>query len=189
MTPIPVAIVILSFIAARPSCRCSVGSLRLPPHRVGADRLRNPGADPLLRPWPRRGVASIDLLFLAYNLWTRRRLDASTTASADGIEFGGSLAVESFGGYLIARAYVRDLATFAASLGFLVLAVASRQALATSGNAVGQILVHDLALRAHRLLPSDRRRDAAGLTRAYATFDHPILYGTFCSQPCSRCCG
>lgn len=178
-TPVAVAIVILSF-ACPTELSLFVGSLRLPPHRLALIAF----AIPAIIYFFGRGRARItafDLLFLAYNLWTVGVFMIHLGAS-DGFEFGGSLAVESFGGYLIARAYVRDLDSFRASLGFLVFTVAAVALLALPETLSGRILVHDW-LRAmtgyyHPIGVETR----LGLTRAYSTFDHPILYGTFCAS-------
>lgn len=177
--PLPVTLAILSFVMPT-EFSLFLGSVRLPPHRVVLLIFIVPALIRLIRS-PDIRLNHFDVLFLLYAAWT-----ATTYCLNDGLgegfQYGASLAIESFGGYLIARAYVRDLATLRAvfALLFVIMGLVSTVALAEALS--GQILVHDALHKLtgyHYPVGIEKR---AGLTRAYVTFDHPILYGAFCAS-------
>ena len=98
-----------------------------------------------------------------------------------GLVYGGSQALESLGGYLVARAWVRNEADLRATLRALGWAIFVAALIALPETLLGQIFTHDL-LRAitgyYHPIGIEQR---LGLTRAYGVFDHPIHYGTFCA--------
>lgn len=175
--PLPVVLVIASFLCPT-EFSLYLGGLRLPPHRV-ALIIFVPFA--LARMLTRRGihVRSYDLLLLAFALWT---IFAYWQHSGqEGFVYGGSLALECFGGYIVARAFVRTPDDVLATLRALVVAIATAALFALPETLTGHIYTHE-ALRAltgyvHPIGIEQR----LGLTRAYGTFDHPIHYGTFCA--------
>lgn len=176
--PLPVAILVVALVCPT-ELSIYAGSLRLPPHRLALIVFLVPA---LMRLAAGNGarIAAYDYLFLLYNLWTVVVFTIHL-GLADGVEFAGALALESFGGYVVARAYVRDYETFRATLRFLLLAMVAVALLAIPESVFGKLFVHDLM---QSLTGYDHPRgieERMGLTRAYATFDHPILYGTFCS--------
>jgi uncharacterized protein with PQ loop repeat len=92
-------------------------------------------------------------------------------------KFGGSLALEMLGGYLIARAYVRTPAQFSGAVRFYVMLVA-----------ILGVIAAPEALFKYKLLPYFQVSNLEGaegmrlgMHRAAATLDHPILYGVFCT--------
>jgi hypothetical protein len=177
-TPLPITLVVLSFLCPT-ELSLYVADLRLPPHRV-ALLLLIPVA--LTRIVVRRDIRirAFDVLFLLYNLWTLAVFIGHGEGSA-GLVFGGSLALESLGAYAIARAWIRDCATFLASLRFLALAAVISLLFALPEMLTGRHYIHDLlqSLTGYELPRKVQTR--LGLTRAYGTFDHPIHLGTFCA--------
>ena len=90
-----------------------------------------------------------------------------------GLESGGVLLLRSVGAYLVARAIIRnhdDFVSFVKLLGIIVFCL--------SFITVPESLYGKNFLRPNLSEVGER----LGLTRAYGTFDHPILYGVFCAS-------
>ena len=175
--PLPVVLVIVSFLCPT-EFSLYLGGLRLPPHRV-ALILFVPVA--LFRMLSRRDthIRSFDLLFLAFAAWT---LFAYWTHSDwEGLVYGGSLGLESFGGYIVARAFVRTPDDIVNALRVMVLAIVAAALIALPETLLGQIFVHDALRALTGFVHPTAIEQRLGLTRAYGTFDHPIHYGTFCA--------
>lgn len=176
--PRPVVLVILSFLCPTEFSLYLAG-LRLPPHRV-ALLLLVPFA--LYRMATSRNIRirAFDVLFFAFAGWT---LFAYWSHSGwEGFVYGGSLALESFGGYIVARAFVRSPDDALNAVRVMVLAIALAALVALPESLFGQIFTHD-ALRALTgyVHPTGVETRLKLLTRAYGTFDHPIHLGTFCA--------
>jgi hypothetical protein len=101
------------------------------------------------------------------------------------LEGGGSLFLELFGSYCLGRVFITDLSSyiaFARSLGIMVtiLAVVG-VAESLMGSAFLMKLVHSMFGSSFQS-PMEPR---FGFTRAYTSFDHPILWGLIASVPIS----
>ncbi len=178
-TPLPVLILIIGLICPT-ELSVFVGSLRLPPHRIAILLFVLPALWRIVIQGKAR-VASYDVLFFLYNVWTVS-VFMIHLGSSDGLEFGGAIALESFGGYLIGRAYVRNYDEFRATLRCLFLAIIILAGMALPEALLGQHFVHDWLYQVtgyHHPVDVEYR---LGILRAYATMDHPILYGTFCAS-------
>src|SRR5690606_21063170 len=112
-TPVPVIMLIIAFLCPTEFSLYLEG-LRLPPHRV-ALLILLPIA--LIKLVMGRGVKfrSYDLFFILFNLWTVG-IFMYHQGQHEGLVYGGSLALESLGSYLVARVWVRDADTFHATL-------------------------------------------------------------------------
>lgn len=101
-----------------------------------------------------------------------------------GAKFGGSLLLESLGGYILARAYVRNGTEFAYAVGTYFLFVMVTALIAIPETFLRLQFVHDLAAAISGLPKAVIGSEAGrlGLARANSTFDHPILYGVFCAS-------
>lgn len=100
-----------------------------------------------------------------------------------GIKYGGSLALEALGGYLLARAYVRNYTQFAQAVSFYFLFVLVAAAVAIPEAFLKIKVVHAWAsaLTGNPDVAVTSEAGRLGLERATSTFDHPILYGVFCA--------
>lgn len=176
--PLPVTLVIVSFLCPT-ELSLFLGDLRLPPHRI-ALILLFPFALYRFALSNKVRVQGFDLVFLAFNIWTVC-IFAHHNGTPDGIVYGGSLALESFGGYLIARAYVRDFPTLVVVLKVMLLAIATAALIALPETLLGQNFAHDILRSVTGYEHPVAVETRLGLTRAYSTFDHPIHYGTFCA--------
>jgi hypothetical protein len=101
---------------------------------------------------------------------------------SNGTVYGGSLALESFGGYVVARSWIRDVDQFRAVLKLLVAAALVAGLIALPETLFGQHYLHDLLQGLTGYVHPRDTEQRLGLTRAYGTFDHPIHLGTFCAS-------
>ncbi len=176
--PIPAVLVLLSFLCPT-ELSLYVEGLRLPPHRVALIVLF-PLAVLRLVSRPDVHIRLYDLMFVLFGVLTVG-VFVYHSGGHEGFVYGGSLALESVGGYVVARAYVRDYATMLATLKALFWTIAAAAVIALPETLLGQIFTHDLLAKLTGYVHPIGVETRAGLTRAYGTFDHPIHYGTFCA--------
>lgn len=175
--PLPVLIYLLGIVIP---VKFSLGPLSLNAPRLLLLIVILPLSINLLRGTYGRILAA-DVLFFLYAAWMPFSLLINNPDRA--LEFGGSEFIEFFGGYLLARAYIRDESTFAAlayTLAFLVIA--------TLPFALYEAVTgHPIILEFIRKLPGIQTDNTVqqelrlGFERAQVTFPHPILYGLFAS--------
>lgn len=176
--PVPVVLVLLSFLCPT-ELSLYVEGLRLPPHRVALLALF-PVALWRLVALPDVRLRLFDLLFLAFGASTVG-VFVYHAGGHEGFVYGGSLALESVGGYLVARAFVRDQPTMVAALRALFWTIVAAAVIALPETLLGRLFTHDLLASLTGYVHPTGVETRAGLTRAYGTFDHPIHYGTFCA--------
>jgi hypothetical protein len=92
-----------------------------------------------------------------------------------GVKYGGSLAVEAIGGYLLARVYVRNFAQYSFAVRTYLLLVIVAGLIALPETLTGMKLVPGLGP------PVGVDTGRFGLHRGNGGFDHPILFGAFSS--------
>lgn len=98
------------------------------------------------------------------------------------LQSGGILFVESVGGYLLARVYIRNNYQFLAAVKLLFLMVLFVGALAIPESLLFKHFARDFAASITGAPPVTWQETRIGLMRALSVFDHPILYGTFCAS-------
>jgi len=178
-TPLPILILVFSFICPT-ELSLYLGGLRLPPHRIALLVFLPMALTRLMgKDGPR--LKSFDYLVFGYNIWTVSVFMLNDGAE-EGLKFGGSLALESFGSYILARAYVRDVATAASVIGALFAAVLLAGLIALPETVLGSHYVHETLAKLTGYSHPIAYEKRLGLTRAYGTFDHPIHFGTFCAS-------
>lgn len=172
--PFAVAIVIVSFLAPT-ELSLYLAGLRLPLHRVA-----------ILVAFPfalaqfltgRARFKSYDILFMLYAVWTTNVF--MFHSGYEGFVFGGSLALESFGSYIAARAFIRNREQFLASFRLLMTVVAAAGVIALPEMLFGSHFTHDTLQGLTGYVVQRGVEVRQGLTRAYGTFDHPIHLGVF----------
>ena len=174
----PVILLIIAFLCPT-EFSLYIAGLRLPPHRV-ALLLVIPAA--LWRLFAQKGLKlrSFDVAFVLFNVWTIA-IYMYHQGQDEGLVYGGSLALESLGSYLVARVWIRNSEQFLATLRVMGAAILAAGIIALPETLFGQIFTHDILKTltgyAHPVAVETRLH----LTRAYGTFDHPIHYGTFCA--------
>lgn len=153
-----------------------LGSIRLSPYRIVLLAFLLPAiarclSDPKIRFHP------ADLLIGLFAAWGV----LSLVANASSIETGAIFIVETLGSYILARAYLTDLARFIGMVRILYLAVAISVPFALYEALTGNPIILTLLDFAFTVLPNVPHEIRLGLDRAQFVFDHPILYGLFCS--------
>jgi O-antigen ligase len=178
-TPLPVLLLVLGIICPL-ELTVIIGTLHLPPHRCIILLFIGPALTKLFGQ-KRMKLKPYDILFVLYNCWTTFVFATHMELQA-GLTYGGSLAAESLGGYAIARAYIRDYDAFMATLNTIFKCVVLEGLLALPEAFTGAHFVHTSLKFIGGVTPSTNSEIRWGLTRSYATFHHPILYGAFCAS-------
>ncbi len=176
--PLPIVILILSFLCPT-ELSLYLGGLRLPPHRV-AVLVLFPIALWRLASQQGMRIRSFDLMVMSFAIWTV--LAYWVHSGWDGIVFGGSLAVESFGTYVVTRAFVRGRDALLGTMRVMLVAIAVAALIAAPETFFGRIFTHDMLRDITGYVHPTSVETRLGLTRAYGTFDHPIHYGGFCAS-------
>jgi len=174
-----VAFVVLGYLGPQ-ELSLFLGSMRLPIHRLALLLMFCVAAVAFLRSRVIK-LHLFDYAFLAFNLWVMFAYILHLGAG-DGIEYGGSLALESFGSYFVARVFIRDEKSFRGALGFVFLAVLIAGAVALPESITGRHFIHETLHKLTGYYHPIAYEKRLGLTRAYSFFDHPIHLGTFCAS-------
>lgn len=128
------------------------------------------------------GVLAADLLLVGHVAWVAVALARNNPGML--VQNAGANAVELLGGYLIARCYVRDLATLLALFRWLAAILALLLPLTLYEAVTGTSLI----LEALRALPgigtegNVNMPQRLGLNRVQGAFPHPIHFGVFASS-------
>lgn len=127
-------------------------------------------------------IIATDILLFGYSGWMALAMLFNHTPAV-AIEYTGSTTVVLLGGYLTARATIRDKETFIAFIRFLALIVIFTLPFAiyeiiTSRTTIPRWLAQIPGISSHNDINHDPR---LGLWRAQVMFPHPIHYGIFCS--------
>jgi hypothetical protein len=185
--PLPVVLLIASLLCPT-ELSVYVAGLRLPPHRIALIILF-PIAIYRLMLRPDIRIHAFDWAMIAYNVATLAVFDhhgiqyiGPDLTPSNGLVYGGSLALESLAGYLVARAWIRDQEQFRAALRLLVVAALVAGLIALPETLLGRHFTHDLLQSLTGYVHPRDTEQRLGLTRAYGTFDHPIHLGTFCAS-------
>lgn len=172
--------IVLVGIFLPPTMAVYLGGMKLIPGRVAILILFLPALFILLRRL-RRPLAS-DFFAFATAAWI---LMASITVEGyNSISSAGIEALEFFGAYTIARAYLFGrpaLVTFIRLFKIVTMALIT---LALLDIVAGRPLIIEITaslFNTAKFLTPSRSLFGLNIIRATATFDHPILYGTFCA--------
>ncbi len=176
--PIPIMLLVASFLCPT-EFSLEVAGLRLPPHRFALLLAFGFALFRLLSGRDIR-IKAFDVVFAVFAAWNVYVFSYHEGYPA-GTIYGGSLALESFGAYLVARAYIRDVHSLLASIKVLTIAIVLAALIALPETLFGRLFVHDFLHSLTGYYHPVAVQTRLGLTRAYGTFDHPIHYGTFCA--------
>ncbi|MBV5338799.1 MAG: hypothetical protein J0665_04460 [Deltaproteobacteria bacterium] len=120
-------------------------------------------------------VIATDKLLIYFSLWMILALSINHGILV-GLQSGGILMLESLGTYLLARTFIRTEEQFCSLVKLLILLI-----IGISFFTIPEAITGINLLRPHAGHISGR----LGLTRAFGSFDHPILYGCFCASTIS----
>ena len=177
-TPLPVVFLIIAFLCPT-EFSLFLDGLRLPAHRVVLILLLPIALCHLLMQ-RRLRIRSFDLAFVLFNIWTVG-IFVYHHGDQEGLVYGGSLALEGLGAYLVARTWIRDHDIFLATLRTVAWAIAIAAMIALPETLLGQNFTHDFLKTVTGYVHPTAVETRLHLTRAYGSFDHPIHYGTFCA--------
>jgi hypothetical protein len=185
--PLPIVLLIASLLCPT-ELSVYVAGLRLPPHRIALIILF-PIAVYRMVMRPDIRIRSFDLAMVAYNVATLAAYSyhgiqfiGPDLTPSNGTVYGGSVALEGLVGYLVARAWIRDIEQFRVVLRLLLAAVVVAGLIALPETLLGQNFAHDIMQGLTGYAHPRGIELRLGLTRAYGTFDHPILLGSFCAS-------
>lgn len=156
-----------------------VGSLRLSPYRIVLIITFFTSLSMLFS----RRVGKphgVDFLMIGHSLWVLLSFFVNEGAG-QGIESGGIYIIESLGAYLVGRCWIRTREDFEAFCRVVVFLVIGMLLFTIPEALTGYHLIREAfrAVLGGAGLPYIEPR--LGLSRAFGSFDHPILYGTFCA--------
>lgn len=173
---LPVTVLLISF-ALPPETSLSLGSLRLSPYRVTLIVMLIPAINLLLsnRQAP---AAAPDVLMAMHGLWASLSL-ILTMGFGEGIESAGIYFIETFGAYAVARAYVQTTEDFAAVIRLIFTVAAALLVFAVAESFSGIHLLREPFKAVFGGAGPHVIEPRLGLTRAFASFEHPILFGVF----------
>ena len=176
---LPAVLLVIAFVMP-PETSVALGSLRLSPYRVILLIMVIPSLLHLMsgKAGP---MNAVDFAVLAHSIWCVLAL-AAYGGAGQAIESGGIYFVECFGAYAMGRRYVRNPADFQALSLLIAIVVCSQLAVALPESITHQHFVRDTfraILGGPGLVFIEPRM---GLARAYGSFEHPILFGVFCSM-------
>ena len=156
------------------------GPLRLSPYRVILTLLFLP----LLISWISGAAGRVrlpDILILLFAIWAVLALFLAHGA-AFALEPAGIFLIETFGAYLLARRYVRNLAGFQVFVRSLVAVVVVILPFAIFENFTARPIILEIFGTVFKTHGNTVMEPRLGLDRAQGPFGHPILFGVICSS-------
>ena len=123
----------------------------------------------------RRWVTA-DFFAVAASAWM---IGATFQADAESLSSAAAMVLEFFGGYVVARGHFVSRPALEGFLRAFKIVAIVIIALALLEHLTRQVVLHNL-IAAVSGTPTIEAEYRQGMPRAYSTFPHPILYGTFC---------
>lgn len=156
-----------------------VGGLRLNPTRIFLLIATVPFAIQCLAGKFGR-VTGVDILMVIHSIWIFLSLVANHGGSV--VPFAGITTVELAGGYFVGRAIVRSSDDYRFVFKFILVILILLAPLTLLENLTQEMVIPDLVRPFFDTHTRDHSaRGRLGLERVQSVFDHPILWGMFCS--------
>lgn len=125
------------------------------------------------------GVRKPDILLFCFCCWSY--IAIFFNHGFERWEAGGINFVETFGAYLLARAFIRGPVSFEAFIGWFCWIVVFLVPIAVIENFTTRRLIVELMSNFAFVYPDAMAPYRWGMKRAQGPFEHPILFGVFCS--------
>ncbi|WP_161494802.1 O-antigen ligase family protein [Bradyrhizobium canariense] len=157
-----------------------VGSTRLSPYRL----VLVATLIPCLVAWLSGSVGRIrlqDILMFLAATWGAAIL-LGQHGIDEGLQSAGIFVIETFGPFLFARRYIRDVFAFRHMVRCLVLLIAVLLPFALYENFTGTPILIELFGKFLPVYPIGEYEPRLGLSRAQGPFEHQILFGVVCSS-------
>jgi O-antigen ligase len=151
-----------------------LGGAKFTPGRIVMSLLLFTALPELLQ--KRRHLVAADFFALAASVWM---IGAILQTDPESLSSTAAIVLEFAGGYIIARAYFVGRPALEALLQALKIIAIVVIGLALLEHLTGRIVVYN-SIAALWGLPTLVHEYRYGMPRAFSTFPHPILYGTFC---------
>lgn len=173
---LPVTLLVIAF-AMPPETSLSLGSLRLSPYRVALIIMLLPAINKILsnRTTP---TGTVDLLVALHGIWAAMSL-VVTMGVSGGAETAGIYFIETFGAFAVARAYVTDLEEFKKVIKLVFTVAATLLLFAVAESLSGFHILREPFKAVLGGAGPHYIEPRLGLTRAFTSFEHPILFGVF----------
>jgi hypothetical protein len=167
-------------LAIPPDASIFLGSLRLSTYRIVLIVAFLPS---LYRICTKREIRLIssDYFVFCHAAWVAMALIVYAGVSG-GLETAGIYFLEAIGAYLISRVYVRTIEQLKWVVATLYGIIVSLIGFAAVESITGRHIIRDMARAVLGGPPLPFIEPRMGLHRAFASFDHPILYGIFCAS-------
>lgn len=123
----------------------------------------------------------VDFLVITHLIWTTLAFSL-VHGFWEGFETIGSRLLDFGGAYLIARVYIRNLKDFDAMIACSVLVIAILSPFLIFESITGHHTIHVIASAMTGKYFSVMQDLRLGMTRAFGSFDHPILMGVFAAS-------
>jgi hypothetical protein len=122
----------------------------------------------------------VDGLIIAHSAWIF--LSLVVVHGAERIPFAGITMVELVGGYLVGRVLIRDAAAYQRMVRLLLGTMIFLLPFALIELLTGRLVIPEIVGKVFQTIyRGNSAVGRMGLERVYAVFEHPILYGMFCS--------
>lgn len=157
-----------------------LGPLRLSPYRILLIFL----FVPLFFRWISGGMGKIhtpDVLMLLFVIWSILAIVVNNGVER-AIEPGGIIIIETFGTYLVARCYIRNVTNFKAMVNMLLWLILCLFPFAIYETLTGNAIILQFFSKFMTTFPQVHMEARVGLHRSQVVFEHPILYGVFCGS-------
>ncbi|WP_161495149.1 O-antigen ligase family protein [Bradyrhizobium canariense] len=157
-----------------------VGPTRLSPYRL----VLVATFIPCLIAWLSGSVGRVrrqDILMLLATTWSAAVL-LGQHGIDKGLQSAGIFVIETFGPFLFARRYIRDVFAFQHMVRCLVLLIAVLLPFALYENFTGTPILIELFGKVFSVYPIGYYEPRWGLSRAQGPFEHQILFGVVCSS-------
>lgn len=109
-------------------------------------------------------------------------LSVTINSGASGLQLSGITAIETLTPYLLAKKYITDEQKFSIIIKLMSSIIILLAIIGITESFIGIHYIHTISSSltgySYHLVYEER----IGLTRAYSTFEHPILFGTFCAS-------
>lgn len=185
MTPVPsharanrlaAWLVLFGLIIPPAEVQIYIGGLKFTIARIGIFLLLFPAILMLLQKG--RRWLWCDLFAAAMAIWIP--VAALNVGGTGALSSAGAESIEFFGGYIVARAYFFGAPALRAFVNVLKPLAIAAVVLAMADSISGRLIVHDTLGAILGVTPIDAQ-SRMGTVRATSTFDHAILFGTFCA--------
>ena len=157
-----------------------VGTLRISPFRILLLLMLVPSLFNWLRGRAGKKIAA-DYFMLLFMVWCIIAIFV-VMGGEGGVQPAGMWTIETLGAYFLGRVYIRDEATFRKVVKVLFFSVLLLLPLGAAESYLNRAVALNFFNNFGRTFPITDMEFRMDLRRTQAVFEHPILYGVFCSS-------